>query len=131
MGTFGVGLFDSDSAQDLLDELAEVPSGERVLAVTSTLTGVVSGSLTWNREVFPDQVVALVGLVATGLPGGPSLTGNAEAKLPVPGSDLIGLAVEALTLASDLWMRDWVHAPDAAQARKNLNQLRQVLLAAS
>ncbi|MBG6134493.1 DUF4259 domain-containing protein [Longispora fulva] len=129
MGTFGVGLFDSDGAQDLLDDLAALSSAERVLAVTSTLSGVVTGSLTWNREVFPDEVVALAGLVAASLPGGRSLKGKAKTSLPTPGPDLIGMAVEALALASDFWMRAWVHAADAAEARENLNDLRRVLLA--
>jgi Domain of unknown function (DUF4259) len=136
MGTWGSGYFSSDGAQDLVEDLAEMPADQRYEAVQRMLlTAATDPDAMW-REVFPDTVIAAAALVAATLPGGADLvdwdqfeTGEGAA-LPYPAPQLAAVALDAIGVVAkpgSHWETSWVHEVDKVEAIQGLDRLRAVL----
>ncbi|MDX3237101.1 DUF4259 domain-containing protein [Streptomyces sp. ME03-5709C] len=136
MSTFGSGPFDSDTAEDFLDELKVQPTAQRLAMVERTLrSGIETGGST-SPSVLPEEVIVAAAVVAANLSAGRSLPWNEEQPgitewltKPVEPA-LASSAVEALeaTLPPDgWWWRSWVHTEDKAEAQEAINRLQAVL----
>ncbi|MFJ5992592.1 DUF4259 domain-containing protein [Lentzea sp. NPDC092896] len=138
MGTFGTGPFDSDGALDLLDDLAARPADSRADVLAALLGRPIADPDSIGREVFADEVVAAVAVVASGLAGRRAgepwwdeVAGKAAAVLPIP--DLIRLvpaATAVLAIVAEPWGRDWTSPDDAVAAEETARRLAEVLSAA-
>ena len=64
MGTWGAGLLDSDSAQDFLDQVKGMPVEARAAMVEQVLVRVAEDSSVVIREFVPEELVAVVAVVA-------------------------------------------------------------------
>jgi len=73
MGTFGTGLFGSDGALDLLDELVDQPAVQRREALERVFSRLRDRPDLLGRKIFPDEIVAAAAVVAAGLPSGESI----------------------------------------------------------
>jgi hypothetical protein len=140
VGTFGTGPFSSDGAGDLLDELAERPTGLRQDAVARMLTYVLDNRDLLGREFFPDEVVATVAIVAAAMPGGEYLqrlltTAGYDPQNLIPAAPapaLAALAVEALLFVAGPegpWHQGWTDDAARAEAQNTTNNLLAVLQA--
>ncbi|GGU52673.1 DUF4259 domain-containing protein [Lentzea flava] len=135
MGTFGAGPFDSDGAQDLLDSLAARPADQRGAVLAALLAQPVADPGCVGSEVFADEVVAAVAVIAAGLPqvaaGEPWWRDVIEAAGPAaPATDrprLVELASAALPIVVEPWERGWVSEDDAMAARETVRRLSEAL----
>jgi hypothetical protein len=142
MGTFGTGPFSSDSALDLLDELAGQPSDQRRQALERTFSQVRDHpGLLWGKFA-PDQIVAAAAIVAAGLPGGEDIRQELSDQaydanmliVPAPGQQLTTLALQALLAAAGPggpWHQGWVDQQTAADARQTIDRLTEILTASN
>lgn len=101
MGTWGTGYFSGDGAQDLVEELAEMPADQRHEAVERMLLAAATNPDAMWREVFPDTVIAAAALVAATLPAAQtSSTGMTSRPVRVRCSRIL-----PRSLRSSLWTR--------------------------
>jgi alpha-glucosidase len=125
---------------DLLDELAERPTGLRPDAVAHMLTYILDNRDLLGREFFPDEVVAAAAVVAAAMPGGEYLqrllatAGHDPQNLipPAPASGLAALAVEALLFVAGPdgpWHQGWTDQATRAEAQTTTDNLLAVLQA--
>lgn len=125
MGTWGSGPFDTDAAQDLLEQLEEVAASER-RAELERLFG--------QGEPGPDEVLAGAALVAAILPGGVDLPWAPEVAGLLPeqsAEQLRGLALDALDVAlapGNWWWKSWVDRDDQARMRSTVDRVRVILI---
>ncbi|GHG53014.1 DUF4259 domain-containing protein [Streptomyces griseocarneus] len=140
MGTWGSGPFDSDTAEDFLDELEEQSAPQRLAVVERTFRFAIEGGGSSSSSVLPEEVMAAAALVAANIPAGRSLTWNEEcpgivewlAKPVTPA--LASSAIQALeaALPVDGWFwRSWVDAEEKFEAQAAIDRLRSVLRPAS
>jgi hypothetical protein len=137
VGTSGVGPFDSDGAQDLLDSLAARPAQQRAEVLGALLDQPIAGPGCVGSEVFADEVVAAVAVIAAGLPrvpaGEPWWHDVIEVARPAaPTTDLprlVELASAALPIVAEPWGRGWVSEDDAAAAGETVRRLAEALRA--
>ena len=135
MGTWGVSPFESDSAQDFLDGLADISAGQREEAVRRMLSYPVNDAASLMRDVVPEEVMAAAALVALGLPGGAELPwrddeASTAALSESSSAALAGMALRAVdvVVAPDgWWWRGWVSEDDRVQAGELVSQLRSAL----
>ena len=139
MGTFGTGPFSSDSALDLLDELADQPSDQRRQALERIFSQVRNHpDLLW-RKFLPDEIVAAAAIVAAGLPGGEEIREELSDQdydanrvvVPAPDHELTTLALQALLFAAGPdgpWHQGWVNQQTAAHARQTIDRLTEILI---
>ncbi|MER5769292.1 DUF4259 domain-containing protein [Streptomyces sp. NPDC001985] len=136
MGTWGSGPFDSDTAEDFLDELEEQSAPQRLAVVQSTFRSAVEGGGSPSSSVLPEEVMAAAAVVAANIPAGHSLTWNEEYPgitewLAKPiAQALASSAVQALEVAlpADGWFwRSWVGAEEKSEAQVAIDRLRSVL----
>jgi alpha-glucosidase len=136
MGTYGSGPFDSDTAEDFLDELEEQPVSRRLAVVESTFRSAIEAGGGSNSSVLPEEVIAAAAVVAANIPAGSSLAWNGEypsitewlAKPITP--TLASSAIQALDVAlpADGWFwRSWVDASEREGAQDAIDSLRSVL----
>lgn len=140
MGTFSTGPFGSDTALDLLDELADQPSDQRRQAVERIFSQARDHpGLLW-RKFFPDEIVAAAALVAAGLPDGEDIRQELSEQaydasrviVPAPDHELTTLALQALLFAAGPdgpWHQGWVSQQTAAHARQTIDRLTEILTA--
>jgi Domain of unknown function (DUF4259) len=138
MGTFGTGPFSSDTALDLLDELADQPSDQRRQAVERIFSQVRDHpDLLW-RKFLPDEIVAAAAIVAASLPGGEDIRQELSKQaydanrvvVLAPDHELITLALQALLFAAGpdgSWHQGWVSQQTAAHARQTTDRLTEIL----
>ncbi|GAA4424355.1 DUF4259 domain-containing protein [Actinokineospora soli] len=140
MGTWGTGPFDSDGAEDLLDELAGHTIERRLEVVTRLLVSAIDAGGGADASVQPEEVVATAAVVAAGVPAGRHLPWNddwdgLERWLPQPiSADLAALAVRALEVAvpaGGWFWRSWVDAGEQEEARAAINEIKAVLATVS
>ncbi|GHA10659.1 DUF4259 domain-containing protein [Streptomyces echinoruber] len=111
MGTWGSGPFDSDTAEDFLDELKERSALQRLAVVENVFRSVVEAGGNSSSSVLPEEVVASAAVVAANVPTGSSLSWGEEYSgirewLPKPiAPALASSAIRALeaTLPADGW----------------------------
>lgn len=138
MGTWGTGLFDSDTAEDYLDELEGRSASGRLAAVTATLRA--SSDRGMSSRVLPEEVMAAAAVVAANLPAGAPLEWGEDYPgvvdwLPKPiDSTLASSATRALENAfsgNDSFWRSWVSEQDRAEARAELERVTALLRSAA
>ncbi|GGS00905.1 MULTISPECIES: DUF4259 domain-containing protein [Streptomyces] len=136
MGTWGTGPFDSDSAEDFLDELEKQPVSRRLAVVESTFRSAIEAGSRSNPSVLPEEVMAAAGVVAANVPAGSFLAWNEDypsitewlAKPIAPA--LASAAIQALEVAlpADGWFwTSWVDASEREEAQAAIDSLRSVL----
>ncbi|MEW1614375.1 MULTISPECIES: DUF4259 domain-containing protein [unclassified Streptomyces] len=136
MGTWGSGPFDSDTAEDFLDELQEQSAPQRLAVVENTFRSAIEGGGSSSSSVLPEEVMTAAAVVAANVPAGRSLAWNEEypgimewlAKPITPA--LASSAVQALeaALPTDGWFwRSWVDAEERSEAQAAIDRLRSVL----
>ncbi len=129
MGTWGAGPFDSDSAEELVDSMAEMPEPERA----AELERLLSESVEDGQDADPSEVVAAATIVAVNLSGGMERGAypNVEGWLaPSVAAALRGLAVQAMRvcLPEDGWYWDsWTRESDRLVAHAFVANLTSVL----
>lgn len=138
MGTFGVGPFDGDGAQDLLDDLAARPAEQRAGVLASLLGIPIADPASVGREVFADEVVAAVAVIAAGTSRVPADEPwwrgvSEESARAAPTTDLTRLAelaAAALPAVVESWGQGWTSPEDAVAADETVRRLAEVLRAA-
>ncbi|MER5212240.1 DUF4259 domain-containing protein [Streptomyces sp. NPDC002838] len=136
MGTWGSGPFDSDTAEDFLDELEEQSAPQRLAVVERTFRAAIEAGGSANSSVLPEEVTAAAAVVAANVPAGRSLTWNEDypsitewLAQPIAPA-LASSAIQALevTLPADGWFwRSWVDAGEKEEAQAAIDSLRSVL----
>jgi hypothetical protein len=135
VGTFGSGPFGSDGACDLLDSLAECPPDQRATVLTDLFDRLAANPETLGREIFADEIMAAVAVVAVSLThvraGEPWWRDVMEqAKEAVPATvfpQLASLAIAALAVIREPWSHGWTDPVDAATARETVDRLSDAL----
>jgi hypothetical protein len=136
MGTWGPGPFDSDTAEDFLDELEEQSAPRRLAAVEKTFHSALGAAGTTNSAVLPEEVIVAAAVVAANTTAGDSTDWHEDypsmtewlAK-PIP-ADLATSALRALDSAlppgGSFW-RSWVDAGEREEARGEIDRVRSLL----
>ncbi|MEU9174059.1 DUF4259 domain-containing protein [Streptomyces sp. NPDC048420] len=136
MGTWGSGPFDSDTAEDFLDELEEQPASRRLTVVENTFRSAIEAGGRSNSSVLPEEVMAAAAVVAANVPAGSSLAWNEEypsitewlAKPITPALALSAIQALEVALPADGWFwRSWVDASEREEAQAAIGSLRSVL----
>ncbi|PAX83042.1 hypothetical protein CLM85_05145 [Streptomyces albidoflavus] len=137
MGTWGSGPFDSDTAEDFLDEMEERSAPQRLEVVEHTFRTAIEAGGNSTSSVLPEEVVAAAAVVAANVPTGRSLPWNEEYPsvtewLAKPVAPLLASsAIQALELTvptGGRFWRSWVDADEREEAQAAINSLRAVLL---
>ncbi|MEV5546293.1 DUF4259 domain-containing protein [Streptomyces sp. NPDC052309] len=136
MGTWGSGPFDSDTAEDFLDELEEQPVPQRLEVIERTFRAAIEAGGSSTSSVLPEEVMAAAAVVAANVPAGRALAWNEEypsitewlAKPIAPPLALSAIRALELTLPADGWFwRSWVDAAEREEAQAAIDSLRAVL----
>ncbi|WP_164715981.1 DUF4259 domain-containing protein [Streptomyces sp. WAC 06738] len=135
-GTWGSGPFDSDAAEDFLDELEGRSAPQRLAAVERTLRSAIEGDGSSSSSVLPEEVMAAAAVVAANIPAGNSLAWNEEVAgitewlvKPVEPA-LAASAAQALDVAlpPDGWFwRSWVDMEERSEAQAAIDRLQSIL----
>lgn len=132
MGTWGVGAFANDSADELLDWLREATPDAREVALEDLLSSAISE----GQDADPSEVIAAGTIVAASLPCSPSGRGSGsfvDGWLTVEAAVVLSRpAVQALDicLPDGGWYWDsWTSESDREQARESVAALRASLAA--
>lgn len=139
MATWGTGLFSSDSAQDFLEDLAELSMEERFSEIERVIFKILEDPASLMREVFPETVIAASALVALSLPGGTKILDTessfvaeaaSEASLDRPAPELAPNALRAIAAATSQngpWRKNWRHQGDQEEAVLNISMVKEIL----
>jgi len=132
MGAWGTGVFDNDGAGDLMAELdhTEAPVREDLLRATLQAATDCEDYLEVQEGQAAIAVAAVIAAARAGRPAADSVRTIAAADLPVPGPDLVELAVQALDRvigADSEWRELWDEVDDGAEALAVVDQVRAQL----
>jgi alpha-glucosidase len=135
VGTFGSGPFGSDGACDLLDSLAEYPPDRRAAVLTDLFDRLAADPETLGREIFADEIMAAVAVVAVSLahvhadePWWRDVTEQAQRAAPATVSPHVAsIAIAALAAIREPWSHGWTDPVEAATARETVNRLSDAL----
>jgi hypothetical protein len=139
MATWGTGLFASDSAQDFLEELAELEASDRGRELERVFRELLNDTSMLMRTVFPEPLIAATALVALSLPGGhrimdrqSSFIANAvaDASLDSPALNLVPDALQALaivTVPDGVWSKGWRRPEDRGEALGEIETVKEIL----
>lgn len=132
MGTWGVGPFANDSADELLDSLREAAPDVREV----TLEGLLSSAISEGQDADPSEVIAAGTIVAASLPGSPSgresgsfVDGWLTAETAVMLSRLAVQAIDTCLPDGGWYWDSWTSEIDRVQARESVAALRASLAA--
>ncbi|PJE98286.1 hypothetical protein CUT44_08445 [Streptomyces carminius] len=137
MGTWGPGPFDSDTAEDYLDELEEKSASGRLVAVTTTFRATTEDGT--SSEILPEEVIAAAAVVAANLPAGASLEWSEDYSdvtdwLPKPVDPILASsamrALENVFSENESFWRSWVNAEEREEARAELDRVKALLRSA-
>ncbi|WP_017539022.1 DUF4259 domain-containing protein [Nocardiopsis halophila] len=139
MGTWGTGPYDNDTADDFLDELEGMASGDRLLKIVDTFRAAIAAEGRRSSAVLPEEVLAAGGVVAANL--SPDLRILQSEDHPGIDSWLDGsasrataaLAVEALQAAfgeNGRFCESWVDGRSRTEAEADYRSLLAVLRSA-
>lgn len=136
MGTWGTGPFDSDTAEDFLNELEDRPAWQRLTVIENTFRSAIEARGSSSSSVLPEEVTAAAAAVVANIPAGSYLARNEEypniAKWltkPITPA-LASSAIRALevTLPADGWFwRSWVDAGEREEAQATIDSLQSAL----
>ena len=137
MGTWGTGLFASDSAQDLLDEMREAEAEVRLGRITTILERAAADPSVIMREYVPEEIVVAAAMIAATLPTDlqPEWIDDAALRDAVadigPQTSVAFVASSALQAAidfNDSWLISSLKDEGDRQAlRRDLDGLREIL----
>ena len=132
MGTWGTGPFDSDMAEDFVDQLEDLSEVQRAAILESRLERATSG----DPDELLGEVLAAAAVVAANLSAGRGLPWNED----YPGISewlseselgrLVPLAANALEMhfQSDGWYwRSWVDEGERSEANAACESIRRIL----
>lgn len=138
MGTWGVGLLESDSAQDFLDEIAALDQRRRYERISQVLNSVADNPAVVMKQLVPEEAIAAVVIVASSV-----LTKDtyewATAVKDVHNGSLIlqeahGLTGVALRVLRSIvseehgwWTESWVSESDRQRAGRQIQEVISVL----
>ncbi|MFI7033578.1 DUF4259 domain-containing protein [Microbispora hainanensis] len=139
MGTWGSGPFDSDTAEDFLEELEDQSAMERLTTLQRIFGTAVEAPGSSTIEVLPEEVTAAAAVVAANMPTGRNLSWNENEDYaitewldkPIP-PDLAIAAAQAMevTFPPDGWYwRSWKKDEDRTAAQTIMETLLSVLRA--
>ncbi|UQS27533.1 DUF4259 domain-containing protein [Amycolatopsis thermalba] len=132
MGTGGIGHFDNDEAADFANELDDLPAGERVALIRTTLETAAddSGYLEAPEGML---AVAAAALVASQVPDGDPVDDSYGPEEPLPAlpAELRPLAVRAIdrVLGEKSELDELWEEPDRPSWPAEIDRLRTVLAA--
>ncbi|WP_116100817.1 DUF4259 domain-containing protein [Amycolatopsis thermalba] len=132
MGTGGIGHFDNDEAADFANELDDLPAGERVALIRTTLETAAddSGYLEAPEGML---AVAAAALVASQVPDGDPVDDSYGPEEPLPAlpAGLRPLAVRAIdrVLGEKSELDELREEPDRPSWLAEIDRLRTVLAA--
>ncbi|WP_115944289.1 DUF4259 domain-containing protein [Amycolatopsis thermalba] len=132
MGTGGIGHFDNDEAADFANELDDLPAGERVALIRTTLETAAddSGYLEAPEGML---AVAAAALVASQVPDGDPVDDSYGPAAPRPAlpAELRPLAVRAIdrVLGEKSELDELREEPDRPSWLAEIDRLRTVLAA--
>jgi hypothetical protein len=136
MGTWGPGPLDNDTADDLIDELQELPPPGRVARLSDILQAAVTLAAQQRRPALPDQVLAAAAIVGANTPRGAAeewLEDNeavADWLAPPVAPQTAALAAQALeaALPPDSWYwSSWTDPDDRQDAEDTYRSLLDLL----
>jgi hypothetical protein len=119
MGTWGVGPFDNDSADELVEMLTAVEPAGRV----ETLSNLLSDSIEAEQNADPSEVVAAAVIVGACLPGSDLVSTYPTVATLLDSASaegLSGAAIRALQVClpeSGWYWRSWAQEGDRLAAR--------------
>lgn len=138
MSTWGCGPFDSDSAQDLLDEMIPMSPSRRLAAIEEIATSAIEDAETGRTSVAPEAVIAAAAIVAVSLSHDVRLPGIEEAPdlgqwLPRPLPDdlpkLVTTALDVTLPPGGWWWDSWLDADEKTVMERNIAVIGRVLRA--
>jgi hypothetical protein len=137
MGTWGAGLFDSDSVQDVFDELREATMEARLEQVARILEHTAADPSVVMREYVPEEIVVAAAIVAATMPTTPSADWVSDVALQEviagmqPQTTMAAAARSALQAAMDYhdsWLiSSFKDENDRRFALRQLNELKAAL----
>jgi hypothetical protein len=137
MGTWGAGLFASDSAQDFLDEMRAAPIEDRLGRVTKILERTAADPSIIMREYVPEEIIVAAAVVAATMPSASSVGWISDAALQdvtagMPSqAQIAALASSALQAAmdsNDSWLISSLKDEgDRRSLLRELNELKTAL----
>ncbi|MFI6393128.1 DUF4259 domain-containing protein [Nonomuraea sp. NPDC050540] len=140
MGTWGAGPFESDSAEDLLDELEGTDSEGKLDRIIRIMNSAVRGDMFPEGDLLPEEIIAVAAIVALNV--SPDMEGVWESEvtglagwLPKPVTPpTMDLAIQALAKATPLdgwWSKSWVDESERSEAMNAISQIREKLQSAT
>ena len=134
MGTWGVGPFDNDTAEDLLAELEEMSSGSRRESLDRIFRAAIEEGANGN-SILPSEVIAAASVLAATIQGGDAFVAedypDIQQWLPLSVSlTLAPIALQALSakLADNVgYWASWTKSDDERAARAQVNELVGIL----
>ncbi|WP_217170020.1 DUF4259 domain-containing protein [Streptomyces sp. AC512_CC834] len=136
MGTWGAEPFDSDTAQDYLDQLVGLTAPQRLDAIKQTLEDVLGREDSRTSESLPEEVVAAAAVITANLESGSEFSWNEEASgvirwlekpISVGIRDLALSALDASIPEGNWWWQSWVDTSDREIAQACLSHVRLAL----
>ncbi|WP_269799855.1 DUF4259 domain-containing protein [Pseudofrankia saprophytica] len=138
MGTWGTGPLMSDSAQDFLDQLKELPSRERISRVEGILARVAEDPAIIMREFVPEEVVAAAAVVGATVinTSAAEWVEDENLRRVVSGMppqysmlEIAGTALDAAMSYGDSWLiSSWKSENDRRSAVAQLGEIRAALV---
>jgi Domain of unknown function (DUF4259) len=137
MGTWGAGLFASDSAQDFLEEMRAASIEDRLGRVAKILERTAADPSTIMREYVPEEIIVAAAVVAATMPSARSAGWMSDAALQdaiagIPSqTQIAALASSALQAAvdfNDSWLISSLKDEgDRQSLLRELNELKTAL----
>lgn len=137
MGTWGTGPFDSDSAEDFIDQLSSLDERGRTDVIGRVFNTVVNDPDTVMRMFVPEEVIAGAAIVSASLAGSETYVWIDEDRLCRAylsrgnARMLADVALRALNIVVDdsrgWWSTSWVEQEDRMRAELQLQEIRSLL----
>ncbi|GLF93030.1 DUF4259 domain-containing protein [Streptomyces yaizuensis] len=138
MGTWGSGPFDSDTAEDTLEELHDMSPQEREAMLLSVFHSAREGQGRLSSAVLPEEVIVAAAVVAANTSTGGEVSWHEDHSIeewltkPIDGN-LTAEAMRAVesALPPDGWYwSGWVNSDDRAEAREWIDRILLILRSA-
>ncbi|GLY79218.1 DUF4259 domain-containing protein [Actinoallomurus iriomotensis] len=133
MGTWGVGPFDSDTAEDFVDGLENLSVPQRIEVLRAAFRRAIDAG---DSEPLPGEIIAAAAVVAANMPAGETLSWNEDYPgisewlvRPIP-SDVAALSIQALeaALPANGWFwQSWIDDEEKRESEAVVSRIKSVL----